>query len=119
MTMTQEARQELQALICEAMEQQEQRKAASKTVYRRICADFEQELHAFDYRKTKSYVDRKGVEQQYDATVACSWRIRDSISTLLRVVYQTDSTAKLPPEKEEDMRQFMRSVLELMGTLKN
>lgn len=119
MTMTQEARQELQELICEAMEQQEQRKAAAKTVYRRICADFEGELHAFDYKKARSYIDRKGVEQQYDATVACSWRIRDSISALLRVVYQTDSTAKLPPEKEEDMRQFIHSVLELMENLKN
>jgi len=118
MTITPEMKNELASIVQQAMEQQEERKTAAKTVYRRVCADFDKELRSFDYSKPGTYIDRKGVERQWDEPFPCWWRIRDALSTLLRIVYQVDSTAKLPPEKEADMRQFMRSVLELMKNLK-
>jgi len=118
MTITPEMKNELANIVQQAMEQHEQHKTAAKTVYRCVCADFDEELHSFDYSNRGTFINCKGVERSWDTKVPCWQRIRGAIGTLLRSVYQVDSVTKLPPEKEADMRQFMRSVLELMKNLK-
>lgn len=97
MEITEATREEIKELICQTLEQREQKTAANKTVFRRVCADFEQQLKQFD-----------------------NWyQVQINIAGLLRIAYQVDATAKLPAEKETDIRQFMLSVLNLMAALRD
>jgi len=50
--------------------------------------------------------------------VPCACRIETALSSLLRIVYQVDSTTKLPVDKELEIQTFMENVLNLMGALK-
>ncbi len=118
-TVTPEIRSELALIVQQAMEQREQKQVVDKTVYNRICAEFEHQLHSFDYCKPRQYIDRKGVTCQYDAPIPCHYRIQEAICTLLRVTYQVDARAKLPSEREAEMREFMQNVLTLMEQLKS
>lgn len=118
MPMTAEVREELLSLVRQEIEQQEQKKAADKVVYRRICEGFKEELDSFTYTKTHEMINRDGSSSQYEISCLSGWKIRDAISVLLRVIFQVNLTAKLPSEKEEEIREFVGSILQLMKTLK-
>jgi len=110
MELNEKIREEIKTIICQALEQREQQTAANKSVYRRICGDFESLLNQFDYTEPG---------KEYDTRIYCNYKIREAIGALLRIVYKVKVIPSLPAEQEARMRYFMRSVLELMGELRN
>ncbi len=110
-----ELRNELAAIVRQAMEQHEQKAEADKTVYRRICAELSEELRSFDYTKTDTYIYSKGQTTAWP--VLCGYKLKTAFSALLRIVYRADTVAKLPSEKEADIRRFMLDTLERMREL--
>lgn len=109
---------ELAAIVQQAMEQHEQKKEADKTVYRRVCAGLNKELASFDYIKPDTYTDNKGKTVPYNRPVLCSYNIQTALSVLIRTAYQIDAVKKLPSEREADIRQFMLDTLERMKSLR-
>ena len=118
MAMTAEVREELLSLVRQEIEQQEQKKAADKVVYRRICEGFKEELDSFTYTKTHEMINRDGSSSQYEISCLSGWKIRDAISVLMRIVFEVNQTAKLPSEKEKEIREFVGGILQLMKNLK-
>jgi|GEM_PF-3003721 len=117
MEMTEKTREEIKALICQALNEREKQTTANKSVYRRICGDFEPFLNQFDYVEPNAYTDMQGVK--HDTTVSCNYKIREAVGALLRIVYKVKVIPSLPAEHESHMRYFMRSILELMDALRN
>ena len=97
MTLTPEVKNELLAMLRAELAQEEQRRQDNKTVYRRACKDLGDRLAEFDFNGCRM-----------------DWKIRDAIGTLLRAVYQVNAVAKLPAEREPEIREFVESVLHLM-----
>lgn len=60
MEMTNKTREELEELICQALNQREQKTTANKRVFCSVCQDFERQLKQFNYTKTFTYVDAQG-----------------------------------------------------------
>lgn len=119
MSITTEDKRELISILRQEMEQEQQRRIANKALYRRICANLSQELSAFNYDRPYTYWN--GQDRQIHSgieTVPCACRIETALSSLLRIVYQVDSTTKLPADKELEIQTFMENVLNLMGALK-
>ncbi len=112
-----ELRNELASIVRQAMEQREQKAEADKTVYRRICAELNEELGSFDYTKPDTYINSKGQTTVYNRPVPCGYRLKNALSTLLRIAYRADTVAKLPSENEEDIKRFMLDTLERMRAL--
>jgi len=110
MEMTEKTREEIKAIICQALDEREQQAAANKSVYRRICGDFEPLLNQFDYTEPG---------KEYDTHIYCNYKIREAIAALLRIVYKVKAIPSLPAEQEARMRYFMRSILELMDELRH
>jgi len=117
-TITAEVQEELLTLVRQELERREQRKDADKMVYRRICENLQDDLDSFTYTKLREAKSRTGEIYQYEASYPGGWRIRDAVGVLLRVVFEVDKTAKLPFEKEGEIREFVGSVLQLMKELK-
>lgn len=118
MEMTDKTREEIKELICQTLDQREQKTAANKTVFRRVCADCERQLEQFDYKERCVYTNERGERIVGTNDNRFAPRLEVAISSLLRVAYKVDHTAKLPAEKEADIRRFMLSVLNLMAALR-
>lgn len=118
MSITAEEKQELVSIFCKELDQRERRKTANRSVYRRICASLIQELSAFDYKCPHHWTGADGTTHQSVRFNPCAPSIEVAVSTLLRIVCQVDSTAKLPAEREAEMKMFVKNVLELMKSLK-
>ena len=114
MTITPEVKNELLAMLRAELAQEEQRKQENKTAYRRVCKEFEEEMGSFDYTESRSGYRNDGSRWEVNTSHDVSWKIRDAIGTLLRAVYQVNAVAKLPADKEAEMREFVESVLGLM-----
>ncbi len=99
------------------MEQHEKKKEADKTVFRRVCGSLDKELKSFDYTVPDVYTDRSGKQITYNREVSCWYKIETALSTLVRAAYQVEAAAKLPSEKEADIRQFMLDTLTRMKAL--
>ncbi len=108
---------ELAAIVCQAMDMHERKAEADKTVFRRVCGSLDKEMKSFDYTVPDEYTDRNGKKVPYNREVSCWYRIETAFSTLVRTIYRVDAVAKLPSENEADMRQFMLDTLERMKAL--
>jgi len=100
------------------MEQEERRKKENRTVYQRVCGEFEEEFTAFDYEKQQEITGVDGNVYRHVNRHPMAYPIKNSIGVLLRAIYQADGVAKLPAEKERDMREFVGSVLFCMKRIK-
>ncbi len=114
---TPDMKNELAAIVQQAMEQHEKKKEADKTVFRRVCGSLDKELKSFDYTVPDVYTDRSGKQVPYNRGVSCWYRIETALSTLVRAVYQVEAVAKLPSDKEDDIRGFMLDTLTRMKAL--
>ncbi len=110
-------KEELLNLIQEGLEQHKKKKEADKTVFRRVCGSLVKELNSFNYTVPDEYTDRNGKKVIYNREIPCWYKIETALSTLVRIVYRVDAVAKLPSERETDIRQFMLDTLERMKTL--
>jgi hypothetical protein len=119
MTITPEVRTELLEMLRQELAQEERRKKENRTAYRRVCKEFEQEMAAYDYVETHSGYRNDGSRWESNTRHNMSWKIRDAVGTLLRAVYQVDAIAKLPEEHEQDMKEFMANILQLMKSFKD
>ena len=113
-TITQETRSELINLVRAEMEHQERERRDNRSMYHRVCMDFEADMARFDYMEQQRLVDANGKVHIYSNSRLMHWKVRDAIGTLLRAIYQTDAIAKLPVDKEPEIRDFIGSVLALM-----
>ncbi len=114
---TPDMKNELAAIVQQAMEQHEKKKEADKTVFRRVCGSLDKELKSFDYTVPDVYTDRSGKQVPYNRGVSCRYRIETALSTLVRAVYQVEVVAKLPSDKENEIRGFMLDTLTRMKAL--
>ncbi len=114
---TPDIKNELLSLIQEGLEQHEKKKEADKTVFRRVCGSLDKELKSFDYTVPDTYTDRSGKQVPYNREVSCWYRIETALSTLVRAVYQVEAVAKLPSDKEDEIRGFMLDTLTRMKAL--
>ena len=73
----------------------------NREVYRRIFKDFEREMNRYN---NENEVGGR----------TWGYRVKDSISALLRVMYHVNYAVYLPAEAETEMRAFVKGVLELM-----
>lgn len=115
MVVTPEMRSELLTILRTELEREEQREKENRTVYRRICRDFEQEFCRYNYVVERHLTKPDGESYTSKTEYRMHWKVRDAIGTLLRAVYKADAVAKLPAEKEAEMREFVRSVLGIMA----
>lgn len=119
MNISTEDKRELISILRQEMEQEQQRRTANKAVYRRICSNLSQELSAFNYDRPYTWWGCQDRQKHSSIeTVPCACRIEAALSSLLRIVYQVDSTTKLPAEQEAEIQTFMENILNLMGALK-
>ncbi len=114
---TPDIKNELLSLIQQGLEQHEKKKEADKTVFRRVCGSLDKELKSFDYTVPDVYTDRSGKQVPYNREVSCWYRIETALSTLVRAVYQVEAVAKLPADKEGEIRGFMLDTLMRMKVL--
>ena len=113
MTLTPEVTNELLAMLRAELAQEEQRKQENKTVYRRACKGLETLFAEFNYTEMESWPGPNSPKVR-EVEHNVSWKIRDAIGTLLRAVYQVNAVAKLPADREPEIREFVESVLHLM-----
>lgn len=118
MTITPEVKAELLAMLRQEMEQKEQEKKDNRSTYRRICKDFSEAFGEFNYTAVSSWRDSRGHPCERREDVRLDWKIQNTIGTLLRAVYQVDTSAQLPAEKEPEIRAFIHAVLTLMKQAK-
>lgn len=114
MTMTPEMKSEFLTMLRAELERQEREKKQSRSAYQRICKDFEEDFAAFDRVTEHRYMDVDGKTRQYRYEHTMRWKIRDAIGVLLRAAYGVDAVAKLPAEKEAEMREMVSAVLGIM-----
>lgn len=119
MTITPEVKSELLTMLREEMERQEIQKRENRTTYQRVCKEFEQQISAFDYVRRQKIFSIDGNVYIHTSDRPMASQIRNALGALLKAVYQADTTAKLPAEKEAQMRAFISSVLGLMNEQKN
>jgi len=117
-TLAPAVKNELIRLIDEGIERHERKKEACKTVYRRVCSSLEQELKAFNYTVPDEYTNDNGKKIPYNREVLCWYPIQTALSTLVRAIYQVDAVAKLPADKEAEIREFMQDTLAHMKALR-
>lgn len=118
MTITPEIRSELLTMFRQEMEQEERRKKENRTVYQRVCREFEEEFTAFDYEKQQDIHSVDGNVYKHVDKHLMAYHVKTAIGVLLRAIYQADGVAKLTAEKEQDMQKFVGDVLSLMKQTK-
>lgn len=114
LTMTAEIREELAAMI--RQELQEQR--ANKSAYQRVWESFSDELSSFNYVKDERIRNCEGEVREFHFPRKCSQKVKSAIGTLIRAVFEVDTVSQLPADKEPEMKEFMRKVLEMMRDFK-
>ncbi len=114
MTMTAEIREELAAMI--RQELQEQR--TNKSAYQRAWEGFSDELSSFNYVKDERIRNSEGEIREFHFPRKCSQKVKSAIGTLIRAVFEVDTVSQLPADKEPEMKEFMRKVLEMMRDFK-
>ena len=119
MTITPEVRTELLEMLRQEIAQEERRKKENRTAYQRVCKEFEEELSGFDYVESHSGYCIDGSRWESNTRHNMSWKIRDAVGALLRAIYQVNAIAKLPAEHEQDMKEIMGNILQLMKSLKD
>lgn len=119
MTITPEVREELLEMLRQELAQEEQRKKENRTAYQRACKDFQEAFAGFDYEEISTGFRPDGSKWDVRCGHKMQYKVRDAIGVLLRAVYQVDAVAKLPAEKEPQMKQFIHSVLNLMNEQKD
>ena len=101
--MTQTEKDELMPLLRELLEEDRREKREGKAMYKRICEEYRAETERF--------------ARAEDSRTWTGFKIRESIGTLLRMVYGVKTTQTLPAEREAEIRGFFGDVLALMGQL--
>lgn len=119
MTITPEVKAELLEMLRQELAREEQRKKENRTAYQRACKDFQEAFAGFDYEEICTGSRTDGSVWGFNAGHKMQHKVRDAIGTLLRAVYQVDTVAKLPAEKEPQMKHFISSVLKLMNEQKD
>lgn len=119
MTITPEVKTELLEMLRQELAREEQRKKENRTAYQRACKDFQEAFAGFDYEEICTGSRTDGSVWEFHAGHKMQHKVRDAIGTLLRAVYQVDTVAKLPAEKEPQMKHFISSVLKLMNEQKD
>lgn len=115
--MSPEVREELRALLREELVRQDCRRREAMTVFRRACEDEKERFDRCDYIEHQDYHDVNGNLISRDSEKPMGWQVQNAIGTLLRAVYRVKGVKNLPPEREQEIRSFVRSVLDLMEGL--
>jgi len=113
-TITPAVREELIAIFMDAQEQHEREARINRAVFPRVCREFEGEMKRYDYVEVQQYPDIEGNLCTRSLDRPMCGNIQSAFSTLLRAVYRVNSASKLPASAEPEMREFIRSVLDLM-----
>lgn len=118
MVITQELRNELLALLRQEMEQQEREKQDSKNMWQRVSREFEEDFAEFNYSKQSVCKKADGSRWLYTEQRPMAHQVKTALGTLLRAAYRADGAARLPADKEADVRGYIRAVLELTKGLR-
>lgn len=109
---------ELSAMIRRELEEEKQREKEARSIWKRICKDFEADFERCNYVKETPEIDCLGRPYVHTWEYKDAFKVRSAIATLVRAACQVKTTAKLPAEKEKEVREFVGAVLTLMRELK-
>lgn len=112
--------EELRIVFREELQREGERRRDRKTLRTRLWKDFSEELKAADEAAETAITLYSVIGNPPHAQTrkAKRYQVRSAISTLLRAVYRVEYVEWLPADKELEMREFIRSVLNLMKDLK-
>lgn len=114
MALTPEDRTELLEILRQELVAEERKKERNKALYKRVCDGFEDQFAWFDYVKQSAIKRLDGSTYTFEQSHQLAYRIRAAFGTLLRAIYQSDTVSQLQAEHEEQMKQFIQAVLNLM-----
>lgn len=105
---------ELAPIIRQEIERVRAEERENRSAWQRVKREFAERLNGFDYiEKTEFYVVGK-TRGSCEREIRYSWKVTGALSTLLRAVYRVENIAKIPAEKEPEVREFVDQVLRLM-----
>lgn len=113
-TITPELREELLAMLRQELTQQEADRQNRRTIFQRVCNGFEDDFNSFDWVDVWNATACDGRNLHRETKQEMAYKIKSAIGTLLRAIYQEKSINRLPADKEQEMREFVKSVLALM-----
>ena len=111
---TSEMRAAMMDMLRDELERREREKRENRTMYQRLCRDFEEDFNAFNFVEEKQFQTPDGRQ------VALCWdrnwygQLRGAFGAILRSVYGVNHVAKLPADREQEMREMMRGIFDIM-----
>ena len=108
------SQEQMAQLVRAELQRLEQEKKESRNMYQRICKDFAGRYAKYDYKTQHWVYPVNGDRELFTNSCDMRWKVQNAIGTLLRAIYRVNATAKLPVNKEPEIRQFISKVLELM-----